>query len=113
MVAAKMKEVVDPVVGGKEALRLAGRLQPLYPSFSSSCRLMRVLSTVVQPLVLAVLDGRNHLLLRGAVACQLASFSLVMTRGGRICRFSSFLSSRLAACLSRRLCTSTSRTIQA
>ena len=71
VVPAKMKEVVDPVVGGKEALRLAGRLEPLHPSFSSSCRLMRVLSTVVQPLVLAVLDGRHHLLLRGAVACQL------------------------------------------
>src|SRR4051812_27796886 len=34
-----------------------------------------------------------------------------MTRGGRICFFSSFRSNRLAACLSRRLCTNTSSTI--
>jgi hypothetical protein len=33
-----------------------------------------------------------------------------MTRGGRICFFSSLRSSRLAACLSRRRCTRTSST---
>jgi hypothetical protein len=56
VVAAKVKEVVDPVVGRKEALRLARGLEPLHLPLSSSRRLMRVLRPVVQPLVLAVLD---------------------------------------------------------
>jgi hypothetical protein len=49
VVAAKMKEVADPVVGRGKALRMACGLEALHLSFSSSCRLMRVLRTVVQP----------------------------------------------------------------
>ena len=44
------------------------------------------------------------------VALSLASLSVTMTRGGRICRFSSLRSKRLAAGLSRRLWTRTSST---
>src|SRR3954470_20899216 len=44
-------------------------------------------------------------------APQLGSLSVIMTHGARHCRFSSLPSRRLAARLSRRLCTSTSSTI--
>ena len=45
---------------------------------------------------------------RVMITDKLASLSVTMTRGGRICRFSSLRSRRLAACLSRRLWTRTS-----
>src|SRR5690349_25119028 len=56
-VAGQEKEVVDLVVGGEEPLRLSGRLEALHLAFSSAGRLVRVLRPVVEPLVLAVLDG--------------------------------------------------------
>jgi hypothetical protein len=43
-------------------------------------------------------------------APQLASLSVIMTRGGRICLFSSLRNGRLAACLPRRCWTRTSST---
>src|SRR5215207_9365698 len=64
VVAAEMEEIADLVVGGEEALCLAGRLEALHLPFSSPCRLMRVLRPVVQPLVPAVLDAGHQLLLR-------------------------------------------------
>jgi hypothetical protein len=39
-VAGKEEEGVDLVVGGQEALSLAGRLEPLHLAFSSSGRLV-------------------------------------------------------------------------
>jgi hypothetical protein len=36
---------------------LAGRFELLHLSFSSECRLVRILGSVVQPLVLAMLDA--------------------------------------------------------
>src|SRR5689334_2860084 len=66
-VAGHEEEVVDLVVGGREALSVPGRLEPLHLPFSSSGRLVRVLCPVVEPLVLAVLNSRHDLLLRRAV----------------------------------------------
>ena len=71
MVAAEMKEVVDLVVGGEEALNLAGRLEPLHLSFSPSGRLMRILSSVIQSFVLPMLDARHDLPLCRTVAGKL------------------------------------------
>ena len=69
--AAEQEEVVDPVMGGEEALCLARRLEPLHLPFSSSRRLMRVLRPVIEPLVLPVLDRRHHRALGRAVTRQL------------------------------------------
>ena len=41
--AAEVEEVVDPVVDGKETLRLAGWLEALYLPLPLSRRLVRVL----------------------------------------------------------------------
>src|SRR4051794_22182472 len=70
-VAAELKEVVDLVVGGKETLCLPRRLEALHLSFSSSRRLVGILGSVIQALVLAVLDAGRDLLLRSAIAGQL------------------------------------------
>src|ERR1700761_6327145 len=40
VVAAEMKEVVDPSMGGEKTLRLPSRLAAFHLPFSSSCRLM-------------------------------------------------------------------------
>src|SRR5215213_9546824 len=56
VVAAEMEEVADLVLGGKETLRLAGRLEALHLPFSSARRLVRVFDPVVEALVPAVLD---------------------------------------------------------
>ena len=61
LVTAEVEEGVDPVMDGQEALRLAGRLEPLHLPLSPSRRLVRVLRPVVQPLVLPVLDRGHHL----------------------------------------------------
>jgi hypothetical protein len=46
VIAAEMEEVVDPVMGEKEALCLAGGLEELHLSLSSSGGLVRVLHPV-------------------------------------------------------------------
>ena len=71
LMAAEQEEVVDFVMGGKEALCLAGRLEPLHLPLSSSSRLVGVLRPVVQSFVLPVLDGGHHLSLRSAVTGEL------------------------------------------
>ena len=71
VIAAEMEEVVDLVVGGEEALRLAGRFEPLHLPFSPSRRLVRILGPVVEALVPAVLDPGHQLPLRRAIARQL------------------------------------------
>ena len=71
MIAAEMEEVVDLIVGGEEPLRLAGRFELLHLALSSARRLMRVFRSVVQPLVLAMLDAGHDLSLGRAVAGQL------------------------------------------
>src|SRR6201993_3697012 len=71
MIAAKMKEVVDLVVGGEEPLRLAGRFKLLHLPLSSTRRLMRVFRSVVEPLVLAMLNAGHDLSFGRAVAGKL------------------------------------------
>ena len=71
MIAAEVEEIVDPVMGGEEALGLARRLEPLHLPFSPSRRLMGILRSVIQTLMSAMLDRGHHLVFRGAVAGQL------------------------------------------
>src|ERR1700741_1415649 len=71
MIAAEMEEVVDLIVGGEEPLRLAGRFELLHLALSSARRLMRVFRSVVQPLVLALLDAGHDLSFGRAVPGEL------------------------------------------
>src|SRR5260221_3349652 len=66
-----MKEVVDWVVPRKEALRLSRRLEALHLPFASSCRLVRILGPVVEPLMPATLDARHEILLGCGIAGEL------------------------------------------
>src|SRR3954464_1559436 len=50
VIAGGVEEVVDPVMGGEEALGLARRLEPLHLPLASSGRLMGVFGPVVQML---------------------------------------------------------------
>jgi hypothetical protein len=56
VVAAEMEEIADLIVGREEPLCLPRRLEALHLPFSSSCRLMRILGSIVQTLVPAVLS---------------------------------------------------------
>ena len=56
MVSAAGENVGDLVMGGKEALNLPRRLEPLHDPLSSSGRLMGVFGPVVEPFVLPVFD---------------------------------------------------------
>src|SRR4051812_23402741 len=50
VIAAEVEEVADLVVGGEEALSLAGRLEALHLPLPSSGRLMRILRPVIEML---------------------------------------------------------------
>ena len=97
-----MEKIIDLIVGGEEALRLAGLFEALHLPLASARGLMRVLRPVIETLVLPVLNAGYDLLLRGPIAGQLVSDQDPWW--GHY-RFSSFQSKRLAARLSRRLCT--------
>ena len=71
LMAAKVEQVADPVMGGQEALRLAGRLETPHLPLSPLCRLVRVLRPFVQPLVLPVLNQRHPRALGRAITRQL------------------------------------------
>src|SRR5215212_2911518 len=71
VIAAEMEEIVDPVMGGEEALGLTGRLEALHLPLASSGRLVRILCSVIQALMPPVLDRGHDLTLGGAVAGQL------------------------------------------
>ena len=73
VVAVEMKQVVDLIVGCEEALGLAGGFELLHLPLSSACRLVRILRSVVQSLVLAMLNAGHDVPLRGAVAGELIS----------------------------------------
>jgi hypothetical protein len=66
-VAGEVKEVGDRVVDGQEALNLAGRFEAFHLPLSSAGRLMRVLSSVVQPFMLAMLGDKLQIFLGRAV----------------------------------------------
>jgi len=58
-------------LAAEEALRLADGFKLLHLPLSSACRLVRVLRSVVQSLVLAMLDGWHDLPLRRAIVGKL------------------------------------------
>jgi hypothetical protein len=58
-------------IGGEEALRVPGGLEPLHPSLPLTRGLVRVLRPIVEVQVLAVLHPREDLLFRCAIALQL------------------------------------------
>src|SRR3954447_23542986 len=72
-VAAGMKEVVDLVVGGEEALCLPRRFEALHLSLLPSGRLVRILCLVVQSFVLPMFDARHDLSLCRTITGQLVS----------------------------------------
>ena len=61
MVSAAGEKVGELVMGGKEALHLPRRLEPLHDPLSSSGRLMGVFGPVIEALVLAMLDPGHDL----------------------------------------------------
>jgi hypothetical protein len=63
----------DRTIGGEEAVRVPRRLEPLHPSFPLPRRLMGALRPIVQIAVLAMVDARQDLPFRRAVAFQLIS----------------------------------------
>jgi hypothetical protein len=71
VIAAEVEEVIDLIVGREEPLRLAGRFELRHLPLSSACRLVRILGSVVQSLVLAMLNAGHDLPLRRAVAGKL------------------------------------------
>src|SRR5215831_2627540 len=71
VIATEVEEVIDLVVGGEEALRLTGRFELLHLPLSSARRLVRVFRSIVQSLVLAMLDAGHDLPLCCAVAGEL------------------------------------------
>jgi len=83
VIAAEVEEIVDPVMGGEEALGLARRLEPLHLPLSPSRRLVRILRSVIQTLVPAMLDRGHDLVFRGAVAGELVA-SVVAIRPGSL-----------------------------
>ena len=69
--AAEVEEVIDLIVGREEALRLTGRFELLHLPLSSACRLVRILRSVIEALVLAMLNAGHDLPLGRAVAGKL------------------------------------------
>ena len=101
------ENVGDLIMGGKKPLHLPRRLEPLHDPIASSRRLVGILRSVIEAFVL-LLDATHDLALGGRIAFRL---SVISTRGARPCFVSSFHNRRLAAFLSRRLWTGTSRTV--
>ncbi|KJB90514.1 hypothetical protein N826_39175 [Skermanella aerolata KACC 11604] len=66
VVSAGVDKVDDGIVDRDEALNVADRLEPLHLSFPSAGWLVGVLGSVVEPLVLAMLDAGHDLPLRRA-----------------------------------------------
>jgi hypothetical protein len=58
-------------IGGKEALCMTRRFEPLHPPFSLARRLVGVFSTIVQIAMVPMYHTRQYLTLRGAVAFEL------------------------------------------
>ena len=71
VIAAEVEEVIDLIVGREQALRLTGRFELLHLALSSACWLVRILCSVVQSLVLAMLNAGHDLPLCRAVAGKL------------------------------------------
>ena len=65
LMALKVREVGDRFMDGQKWLSLSGRLEPLHDPFSG--RKVRILGSVVQTLVLPVLDIWHELSFRSAL----------------------------------------------
>jgi hypothetical protein len=70
-IAAEPEEVSDLIMGREETLRLTGRFELLHLPLSAARWLVRILRSVVQPLVLAMLNARHDLSLRRTIAGKL------------------------------------------
>src|SRR5271169_844220 len=86
VVSAAGEKVGELVMGGKEALHLPRRLEPLHDPLSWSGRLMGVFGPVIEALVLAMLDPGHDLSLGRGVALQLVGDALSVKRSP-VCRF--------------------------
>ena len=71
MIAAEMEEVIDRLVRRQESLRLPRGLEPLHLALSPPGGLVRIFGPVVQPLVPAVLDRWQEILLCRGIAGEL------------------------------------------
>jgi hypothetical protein len=71
VIAAEREEVVDLVMRREQPLRLTGGFEPLHLPFASPHRLVRILGSVVQALVSAVLGAGHQFFLRRGLARQL------------------------------------------
>jgi hypothetical protein len=71
VVGAAGENVGDLIVYGQKPLHLSRRLEPLHDPLSSSGRLMGILRSVVEALVLAVLDVGHDLTLGRGIAAEL------------------------------------------
>jgi hypothetical protein len=71
VIAPEVEEVIDLIVVREQALRLAGRFELLHLPLSSTCRLVRILRSVIESLVLAMLNAGHDLPRCRAVAGKL------------------------------------------
>ena len=55
----------------EKALRMSRRLKPAHHTLAESGRLVRILSTIVEPLLLVVLDTGHNLMLGRLIAPEL------------------------------------------
>ena len=67
----EVEEVGDGVVDRNEALKMAGRFEPLHDPFSSPGRWVRIFGPVVEALVLAMFEGHAHAAAGGTVGSEL------------------------------------------
>lgn len=105
--AGEVEQVGDQVMDGGETLKLALRLEALNDLHPSSDRLVRIFGLVVQALVPVMVDVGHEFPSSGRVGAK-----LVIDQHPRRMTlfFRSFFIRRLAALVSRRLCTRTSST---
>ncbi len=66
-----MKVIANGSKCRKKALCLPRRFESSHSSFSDACGLMRILRSIIQSLVLSVLDTLEHLVFSGLIAFQL------------------------------------------
>ena len=65
-----VEEIGDLIVDGQEHLYLSRRFEPSHNPLTSPCRQMRILSSIVEPLMLPMLNVQAHILARGAVGLE-------------------------------------------
>lgn len=67
----KVKEICDLIVNRQEPLDLSRRFESLHDLLASPRRLMGILGSIVQPLMLAMLDTQAHVFARRAIRFEL------------------------------------------